>query len=655
MRAEHWTQQRVEYCAQNVANPDCAPSPRVLVLVFLSIGTVGVLGAGLGCHVESPQVLEAPPCKSQELLCGDICRDVLNDSLNCGECGAVCEGLGRCVTGLCVVPCRGILCGSECVTDTDRHQLHCGGCYQACRSNEACVEGRCAPTCPVGEDICGETCVDFARDTSNCGACGRTCSSLETCSGGTCVDQDKDSCSNTAIDNLVIDEIALYQAVKISLAQREGDVLVEHVPQANRARPVADRYALLRVFVRPLPRWKPRELVAQLEIQEPGSGIIQSFSSRKYIEAASEDGDADSTFQFELSRELMVPGVSYRVSLIECQNTQAPDLSNQPNQYPADGFAPLNLSVTGPLRVHLVPIRSSAGLPEITEEAIDVYRQRIMAVFPVSDVVITLGEPLEGADSMCGHLGPLRVRRGEDDAPSDVYYYGLTRGPDNNVTGCSSRSSNPASSVARVSVGWDRSRTQGFERGAATMCHELGHAHGRLHAPCGGPSSPDPSYPFPEADIGAWGYDVRDHSFKHPDQVKDMMSYCPNPDRTDAWVSTYTYDALVDRVQAVSPVTLTIDRPLQVEWRLLMVINGEPYWNQQPVLIRGTPPGRPIEAVYEHSVTRRSEERGKLRGRVTVYEENLVDGLGVNLMVTVPAHLQDGVMIHIPGLPVLVY
>ena len=70
------------------------------------------------------------------------------------------------------------------------------------------------------------------------------------------------------------------------------------------------------------------------------------------------------------------------------------------------------------------------------------------------------------------------------------------------------------------------------------MCHELGHSHGRLHSPCG-VSDPDWNYPYPNADIGVWGHDLRTDEF-YPPTRKDMMSYCPNPDRSLAWISDST-------------------------------------------------------------------------------------------------------------------
>ncbi|MFO0671589.1 MAG: M66 family metalloprotease [Polyangiaceae bacterium] len=74
-----------------------------------------------------------------------------------------------------------------------------------------------------------------------------------------------------------------------------------------------------------------------------------------------------------------------------------------------------------------------------------------------------------------------------------------------------------------------------------TLPHELGHAHGRPHAPCGGATDPDPKYPYPNAGIGAWGYSVVTRTLQPP-TLHDQMSYC-----APAWQSDYTYRALFDQ------------------------------------------------------------------------------------------------------------
>jgi hypothetical protein len=67
--------------------------------------------------------------------------------------------------------------------------------------------------------------------------------------------------------------------------------------------------------------------------------------------------------------------------------------------------------------------------------------------------------------------------------------------------------------------------------------HELGHNFGRNHAPCGGAGGPDPSYPYPDAKLGTYGWNGA--QLLSPTQFVDLMSYC-NP----GWVSDYSYEGV---------------------------------------------------------------------------------------------------------------
>jgi hypothetical protein len=82
-----------------------------------------------------------------------------------------------------------------------------------------------------------------------------------------------------------------------------------------------------------------------------------------------------------------------------------------------------------------------------------------------------------------------------------------------------------------VSAGWNYSGS-----GPEVMAHELGHNFNQWHAPCGGPSGVDSSYPYTGASIGTWGISPTDGSLKDPAVYKDVMSYCDN-----AWISDYMY------------------------------------------------------------------------------------------------------------------
>jgi hypothetical protein len=85
------------------------------------------------------------------------------------------------------------------------------------------------------------------------------------------------------------------------------------------------------------------------------------------------------------------------------------------------------------------------------------------------------------------------------------------------------------------------------------MAHELGHNFGRLHAPCGNPAGVDQSYPYANANIGVFGYDIIAGVAKSP-TMRDLMSYCD-----PTWISDYTYKGIMN-YRASNPLVQPLGR-----------------------------------------------------------------------------------------------
>jgi hypothetical protein len=196
----------------------------------------------------------------------------------------------------------------------------------------------------------------------------------------------------------------------------------------------------------------------------------------------------------------------------------------------------------------------------MSAEAVEGYRQRLRQLYPVSDVEVTVRETTPwnqyiGPDGDGWQEVGYRVFgfRNQDNAPDDVYYYGIF---------------NPAASInqycgggcllgvtllndmppATGSVELRLALGVGFDGYAAdTMAHEIGHSHGREHAPCGNPGGPDPQYPHDGGKIGIWGLDTATLELVDPSDYTDIMGYCPKQ-----WVSDYTYKAFLNRGQNVN-------------------------------------------------------------------------------------------------------
>jgi PAS domain S-box-containing protein len=238
----------------------------------------------------------------------------------------------------------------------------------------------------------------------------------------------------------------------------------------------------------------------------------------------------------------------------------------------------------------------------------------------------------------------IRSRRSADNAPIDVYYYGLTSGTSGGQSGCAFQLST-ANSTSKAAAGWNANN----DRGPSTMAHELGHSHGRNHAPCGNVGASDGNYPYPNADIGVWGYDFRIDTFLPPTRI-DMMSYCPNPDRTLAWLSDYTYRALVQRVASVNALARRSSYEIgartaarTVPWRQLVVDSFGARWGEYPLLVDGVPEGGAVQAlVYD---------RRGISQTIEVYRLDMEDELSHEAyMLTVPQPENDWYALEIPGL-----
>jgi hypothetical protein len=81
------------------------------------------------------------------------------------------------------------VCGEACIDlQTDRD--HCGECGYACAEGTQCVAGVCGGQCPDGLVLCdnGE-CVDVSSDPDHCGSCGNDCDRDEMCVSGNCEEQ----------------------------------------------------------------------------------------------------------------------------------------------------------------------------------------------------------------------------------------------------------------------------------------------------------------------------------------------------------------------------------------------------------------------------------------------------------------------------------
>lgn len=351
-----------------------------------------------------------------------------------------------------------------------------------------------------------------------------------------------------------ISEVAVFQTLKATV-EKDGVAVPASLPI------LANRDSLVRAYVRGA---SADAVTATLEIADADGDVVATFTDSKPIAAASTEADLASTFNFKVPAANLPVGATYRVKLATATASLA--------GFPADG-AHASLGVAAPaqhLKIVIVPVHYTFGgadfLPDTSPEQIARDRAVFMSLYPLADVEITLRAPYEFTGEIKANgtgFGPLLremlALRAADNAPGDVYYWGAFQAtatmadycPQGCVTGLSGIYG-PDATNGRASVGVGYTGANS----SYTMAHEVGHAHGRPHAPCGGAAGPDPAFPYSDGSIGVWGYAPGSQKLIDPATAKDMMSYC-HPQ----WISDYNYKKLLERLSYVNAAAETATPP----------------------------------------------------------------------------------------------
>lgn len=140
---------------------------------------------------------------------------------------------------------------------------------------------------------------------------------------------------------------------------------------------------------------------------------------------------------------------------------------------------------------------------------------------------------------------------------------------------------------------------------AEVIAHEFGHNFNLRHAPCGGAGGPDPAYPYPDGNTGAWGFDPRADTLVDPN-TSELMSYCD-----PAWVSDY-YFSNAARYR-LSDETSTTTSPAHQE-RVLFLwggVDAEGTPHLDPAFVLDAPTSLP-RSDGPHQITGRDAEGSEL-------------------------------------------
>jgi hypothetical protein len=286
--------------------------------------------------------------------------------------------------------------------------------------------------------------------------------------------------------------------------------------------------------------------------------VTRTLVSHLTVDASSRQDELATTFDFDVDAGDLNRDSTYRVRVLEADTTPLA-------RFPETDYTELQARVLPPFELVLVPFVSNGFAPKTSETELASLRQRLVALFPSNDVSVSVTAPEtlpyvvnadgDGWDNALDHLYRLRA---EAQPAHDVFYFGAMAPKASFGSYCTGSCILGFSNVAedtdvesRGSIGITVFQDgSGAKDAWDTLAHELGHAMGREHAPCGisDPNDTDPDYPYPNAGMGGrYGYDFDLMKLVKPKPARDVMSYC-----TPVWISDYTYRALFDRLDYIA-------------------------------------------------------------------------------------------------------
>ena len=348
-------------------------------------------------------------------------------------------------------------------------------------------------------------------------------------------------------DQIAVSEIAVLQGVKATLV-KDGEVVA-----APNAPIIAGRPAYVRVFVKALGRTRPT-LAGELRVKRAGKDDLVLRDSGKTVAPELDEELLEQTMNFTIAAEDMTADAAFSVKVgvsLEGADTVV---------FPADGSALSFGAKSGSqkLRVKLVPVayeavEGSSITPDLSD--LTSMRDTLYKLYPVASVEMTVREPLKWTTVIEAKgkgwsdllAGIMQARR-DDKAERDVYYVGVFTPKPTMDQFCDKGGCilGLAPLAEERDVGMRAAIVLGYKSRstANTMPHELAHAMGRGHAPCGSPAGVDEDFPYSGGRIGVWGYDVVTKKLLNPgNRYRDMMTYC-----SPEWISDYTYRALYERM-----------------------------------------------------------------------------------------------------------
>ncbi|WP_428277985.1 hypothetical protein [Candidatus Palauibacter sp.] len=318
--------------------------------------------------------------------------------------------------------------------------------------------------------------------------------------------------------------------------------LVQAIQQPGRTVPlVANRGALLRVFLT-APALHgftaPPVLVTFHREGEPVYQVrIEAPSPELPVHV--DEADLYGSYNAVIPAEHIQPGLEFFVDADPDGSLLLAD--DAEDRYPADGSVQLAVVQVPAMELTVVPVLNAAepdssifqSVTDLTKDSHVVSMLRW--AFPFSAFEARARETYITSLDLttdAGQIGLLRELEAVRNSESGTgYWYGTALSKTGLVRGV-------AMLAGPISMGKPL---------AGELAHEVGHSLNLQHTPCGGAGGVDPSFPYRDGGIGAYGYDFREGVVVTPD-ARDVMGYC----QSYAWLSDYHYQRVLAHHRAAA-------------------------------------------------------------------------------------------------------
>jgi hypothetical protein len=328
----------------------------------------------------------------------------------------------------------------------------------------------------------------------------------------------------------------------------EGSAVVD--PAMRNAPLIEGRPVFVRVHVVAGAGFTARRLRGVLT-WDVGDGTSKALEDARMIAASSNAERLDTTFNFLLPAADVKPKAALAVSIYEMGTPEGAEPATPP-RFPATGTTDLAIKAGRMvLDVVAMPVTGPGGALMDTPERRKKLEDDLYDLYPVQKVNLRIRAPFMAAariTSSGAGFTALREARTADGAKPWEYYHLIVARQDTNFSfaGVASGAGAGANDGPRR-VGITVTGTRTLDGNTNTAAHEIGHNHGRNHAPACGAAGADMMFPYMMGAIGVNGYSLSTGVLKSKAMFKELMGYC-----RPRWISDFTWKQLEVRVRLVS-------------------------------------------------------------------------------------------------------